>query len=68
MENLQSLQDLLQNGTVRKRYYERITFRIPSTVKKILEEHAKERGMTISDLIRIYIWLGLKHEFWDDRK
>jgi len=64
MENLQSLQD----GTVRKRYYERITFRIPSTVRKVLEERAKERGMTISDLIRIYIWLGLKHEFLDDRK
>jgi hypothetical protein len=77
MENLQSLQDLqglLQNWAVKKNrnYYERITFRIPSAVRKVLEERAKARGITVSDLIRIYIWFGLeqecKQETLDDRE
>jgi predicted DNA binding CopG/RHH family protein len=74
LQNLQDLQSLLQNWAVKKDrvYYERITFRIPSPVRKALEERAKAQGITLSDLIRIYIWLGLqqecKQEILDDRK
>ena len=70
LQNLQNLQSLLQNWAVKKdrNYYERITFRIPAPVRKALEERAKARGITISDLIRIYIWLGLQQETLDEAR
>jgi macrodomain Ter protein organizer (MatP/YcbG family) len=43
-------------------YREKKTIRLPFEVVRELEERAKERGLSLSDLIRFYVERGLKKE------
>lgn len=41
-------------------YREKITIRLPFEVVRELEKKAKERGLSLSDLMRVYIERGLE--------
>ena len=41
-------------------YREKITIRLPFEVVRELERKAKERGLSLSDLMRLYIERGLE--------
>jgi predicted DNA-binding protein len=43
-------------------YGETVAVRLPLEIKAQLAERAKERGLTLSDLIRLYIERGLDEE------
>jgi macrodomain Ter protein organizer (MatP/YcbG family) len=42
-------------------YREKITIRLPFEIVRALEGKAKERGLSLSDVIRLYIEQGLKN-------
>jgi antitoxin component of RelBE/YafQ-DinJ toxin-antitoxin module len=46
----------------KKIYEDQLNVRIPSHIKKELKKLAKEKGITPSDLARIYIQYGLEAE------
>jgi hypothetical protein len=43
-------------------YREMLVVRLPFEAKRSLEEKAKEKGLKVSDLVRVYIEKGLASE------